>query len=117
MASPSLPRKARSLQDSGRQAECLFMLSCCLCIGYAALWLVIRHVALWPCTQPRFISRRVPHAVKALQDRCQSGLALLAEVLGVVPLNTGILAPLIRVAMQALTVDGIPLLQGKATCG
>lgn len=58
---------------------------------------------------------RVPNAVKALSSRCQSVLGLLGELLGVVPLHIGILAPLLRVAMQALTVDGIALLQGKAT--
>lgn len=52
--------------------------------------------------------------MRALQDRCQAVLGLLAELLGVVSLNTGTLAPLVRVAMQALTVEGIPLLQGRA---
>lgn len=68
-----------------------------------------------PCPPPPSPLCRLPKSVKALQDRCQSVLGLLAELLGVVPLHTGTLAPLVRVAMQALTVEGIPLLQAKAT--
>ena len=59
----------------------------------------------------------MPRAAKLLQDRCQSVVGLLGELLGVVPLHTSVLVPLARVAMQALTVDGIPLLQGKAIGG
>lgn len=57
---------------------------------------------------------RVPSTSRAIQSRLEVILQLIAQLMPVVQLQQSTLLPLLRVACQALTVQGLDLLQIKA---
>ena len=57
---------------------------------------------------------RVPASARAVQSRLEVILQLMGQILSVVQLQQSTVLPLLRVACQTLTVDGLDLLQIKA---
>ena len=66
--------------------------------------------------QPRTlcVRSRVPSTARAIQSRLEIILQLIAQLMSVVQLQQSTLLPLLRVACQTLTVQGLDLLQIKA---
>jgi len=57
---------------------------------------------------------RIPAVVEVLAGRLESVLELLGKLLGVVQLQASMVLPLLRTALQILTVKDLHLLQIKA---
>ena len=69
----------------------------------------------WPLAAPSAAGmRRLSSAASALASRLEGALELLGQLIGTFRPPASVLLPVLRVAGQALTVQGLHLLQHKA---
>jgi len=67
-----------------------------------------------PNPKPAGRAGRGRTAAEAVRGRVEAALDALGGLLAAVPLPAHVLGPLLRAAAQALTVEGLPVLQVKA---